>query len=153
LLYPGAPPKCSDGRKDMLPVSTKKAIKILCQDEDGFFLMVEGSQIDWAAHDHKTDYIVEEMLDFDHAIGVALAYAKQDGNTLLIVTADHETGGMGINGGDFKKRLVEAAYTTGSHTGDMVPVFAYGPGAELFQGIYDNTEIFQKMMKAYGFEQ
>ncbi len=82
LLYPGAPPGCSDGRKDMLPVSTKKAIKILCQDADGFFLMVEGSQIDWAAHDHKTDYIVEEVLDFDHAIGVALAYAKQDGNTL-----------------------------------------------------------------------
>jgi len=151
LLYPGSPPKYSEGRKDMLPISVQKSLEILKQDEDGFFLMVEGSQIDWAAHDHSTDTIVEELLDFDRAVGLALSYALEDGNTLVIVTADHETGGMTLTGGDLKNGRVEASYTTGGHTAVMVPVFAYGPGAEQFQGIYDNTEIFHKMMKAFGF--
>jgi alkaline phosphatase len=151
LLYDNKPPKYTDGRDDMLPVSTAKAIKLLNQDQKGFFLMVEGSQIDWGGHDNDTDYIIEEMLDFDRAIGKALEFAKKDGNTLLIVTADHETGGMGLNGGNIQNREVLANYTTSHHTAVMVPVFAFGPGAENFRGIYENTELFHKMMDAFGF--
>jgi alkaline phosphatase len=139
-------------RGDMLPEATQTAINILSGNEEGFFLMVEGSQIDWAGHANNTGYIIIEMLDFDRAVGKALDFAEKDGNTLVIITADHETGGMGINDGDFTEGNVNAGYTTRSHTGVMVPVFAYGPGSEEFRGIYENTDIFYKMVKAFGFE-
>lgn len=139
-------------RGDMLPDATQSAINILSKNKKGFFLMVEGSQIDWACHANITEYIIAEMLDFDRAIGRALDFAEKDGNTLVIITADHETGGMGINGGNFKDGTVDAGYTTGSHTGVMVPVFAYGPGSEHFRGIYENYDIFYKIMTAFGFE-
>jgi len=151
LLYEDAPPKYSEGRGDMLHDASVKAIELLNQNEDGFFLMIEGSQIDWGGHDNDTEYIIDEMLDFDRTIGKVIEFAKKDGNTLVIITADHETGGMGINDGDLEKGKVKAGYTTGGHTGVMVPVFAYGPGSENFRGIYENTGIFYKMMEAFGF--
>jgi len=88
-----------------------------------------------------------EMIDFDKAIGNALTFAKNYGNTLIIVTADHETGGMAITGGDYNQGKVAALFPTINHTGLMVPVFAYGPGAELFQGFQQNTDLFKKMMQ------
>ena len=151
LIYKGSPPKFSEGRGDMLPQSTIKTIEVLNRDPDGFFLMIEGSQIDWGGHKKNTEYIVDEMLDFDRAVGEVLKFAEADGNTLVIVTADHETGGMTINKGDIKKGEIKAEYTTNGHTGVMVPVFAYGPGSEDFSGIYENTDIFHKMKKAFGF--
>jgi alkaline phosphatase len=135
----------------MLPLSTVKTIEILKKNTNGFFLMIEGSQIDWGGHKRNTTYIVNEMLDFDRTVGKVLEFAKADGNTLVIVTADHETGGMSINKGDIEKGEVKAEYTSFGHTGVMVPVFAFGPGAEDFCGIYENTEIFYKMVKAFGF--
>jgi len=125
---------------------------MLEQQDNGFFLMIEGSQIDWGGHDNNTDYIVEEMLDFDKTVGLVLDFAKKDGQTLVIVTADHETGGMGLNNGNIQTGEVQAGYTSTSHTGIMVPVFAFGPGSDDFRGIYENTGIFYKMMKAFGFE-
>jgi alkaline phosphatase len=144
----GHNPEISNGRGDMLPVSTKKAIEILSKNENGFFLMVEGSQIDWGGHDNDINYIITETIDFDEAVAKALEFAKNDGETLLIVTADHETGGLTIIDGDMKSRTIEASFSTEHHTSVMVPVFAYGPGAEEFGGIYENTEIFYKIKKA-----
>jgi alkaline phosphatase len=141
-----------EGRSDMLPASTRTAMRILDNNPEGFFLMVEGSQIDWAGHGHNTYYIMTEVVDFDLAVREAFNFADRNGETLVLVTADHETGGMSILGGNFEKGMVQAKYTTGGHTGIMVPMLAYGPGAELFSGIYDNTEIFDKMMYLYGFE-
>lgn len=132
-------------RGNMLPVATETAINILDNNQKGFFLMVEGSQIDWGGHAGSTIYIVEDMLDFDKAVGKALDFAAENGETLVIVTSDHETGGMALTGGDFEKGLVKAEYPTGGHTGIMVPVFAYGPGAEYFTGIMDNTDLYKKM--------
>jgi len=103
------------------------------------------------AHDNDTEFVVEEMLDFDQTIGEVLEFAKEDGNTLVIVTADHETGGMGLNNGDVASGKLKGKFTSGGHTGVMVPVFAYGPGSENFRGIYENTELFHKMMDAFGF--
>ncbi|WP_321373408.1 alkaline phosphatase [uncultured Draconibacterium sp.] len=131
-----------------LSEATKKAIDILKNDDDGFFLMVEGSQIDWGGHQNNTGYIVEEMLDLDKAIGEALKFAEHDGETLIIVTADHETGGLGISDGDFATGKVEGEYTTSGHSAVMVPIFAFGPGATEFQGIMENTDIFRKMYTA-----
>ena len=147
----GHNPRYSEGRGDMLPQATQTALNILDNHRKGFFLMVEGSQIDWGGHDNNTDYIVEELLDFNRACEVAMDFAKDNPSTLVIVTADHETGGMGLNGGDLGSHKVDADYTTGGHTGVMVPVFAFGPGAEKFRGIYENTEIFEKMKNLYDF--
>lgn len=150
LLYDGHPPRVSEGRNDMLPKASKIAIKLLKENSKGFFLMIEGSQIDWGGHANDMDYILEETLDFDDAVGKVLKFAQKDGHTLVIVTADHETGGLGLNGYDPQNKKIDAGFTTGHHTGTMVPVFAFGPGAEMFQGVYENTEIFFKMKKALG---
>lgn len=133
------------GRKDILPRATKKALDYF-SDKGNFFLHIEGSQIDWAGHAKDSEGIIAEMIDFDQAIGEVLEFAKKDGNTLVIITADHETGGYSILGGDDKGNI-EGAFSTDYHTGTMVPVFAYGPGAEEFTGIYENTAIFDKMLK------
>ncbi len=136
------------GRGDMLMQSTRLALKVLSRNENGFFLMVEGSQIDWGGHDNNVPYIVTEMLDFDQVIGEVLKFAAEDGETLVVVTADHETGGFAITGGSIEQGIVEGQFTTHSHTGVMVPVFAYGPGADLFTGIMENTDIFNKFIEA-----
>ena len=134
-------------RGDMLPVATETALKILSKDEEGFFLMIEGSQIDWGGHAGSTIYVVEDMLDFDQVIGQALEFAADDKETLVIITADHETGGMALTGGSIENGIVQAAFPTGDHTSVMVPVFAYGPGAQEFIGIMENTDIHAKMKK------
>lgn len=138
-------------RGEFLIESTNKALELLNQNEKGFFLMVEGSQIDWACHDNNLAYEVEEMLDFDRTVGEVLKFAEKDGHTLVIITADHETGGMSIINGNIEKGIVEAKFNTSGHSSLMVPVFTYGPGAEKFSGIYENTAIFDKMMDAFGF--
>lgn len=138
-------------RGEMLPEATEKAINVLKNNKKGFFLMVEGSMIDWGGHDNNTAYVVQETLDFDRAIGKALEFASSNKETLVIITADHETGGMTLNGGDISKGEVSARYTTGGHTAIMVPVFAYGAGADKFTGVYDNTEVFDKMIELLGF--
>lgn len=148
LLWDKHPKPKHEGRNDILPRATYLAMEKLAEDKDGFFLMVEGSQIDWGGHDNNTEYIIQEMLDFDQAIGVAVDFAERNMETLVIVTADHETGGFSINGGDLAKKAVSGKFTTGGHTAVMVPVFAFGPGAEAFSGIMDNTQLYEKMMQA-----
>lgn len=138
-------------RKMSLPLSTQTALNILDQNKKGFFIMIEGSQIDWGGHENNTIYLVKEMLDFDQAIGKALEFASKDGETLIIVTADHETGGFALVGGDMKTGMVKGAFSTGDHTGVMVPVFSYGPGADNFTGIMENTDIAKNIMKLLGF--
>jgi len=144
------PKSVLDGR-DYLPQAARMAPEFLTRRSDkGFFLMIEGAQIDWACHANKDTMAVQEMLDFDKAIGEVLRFAEQDGNTLVIVTADHETGGMALLRGADKKSL-KIKFTTDYHTPVMVPVFAYGPGAEQFNGLYDNTDIYLKMRALFRF--
>jgi alkaline phosphatase len=143
------PKKASEGRT-YLPIASKKAVNFLSKKSTkGFFMMIEGSQIDWGGHANQSDYIINEMLDFDKAIGEVLEFAKRDGNTLVIVTADHETGGYSINKGSVFGKL-ETKFTSDYHTGTLIPVYAYGPGAAQFAGIYENTAIFDKMMRLFG---
>ncbi len=141
----------SQGR-DYLPLAGTMACNYLSEKggERGFFLMIEGAQIDWGGHSNDSDYIISEMIDFDEAVGRVLDFAARDGNTLVIVTADHETGGYAINYGS-KMDSIVPAFTSDYHTADLIPVFAYGPGAGEFAGIYENTAIYGKMMRLFGF--
>lgn len=141
-------------RGDMLTKSTSKAIEVLDNaDSKGFFLMVEGSQIDWGGHQNDASYVTGEVLDMDKALAEALKFAIEDRRTLVIVTADHETGGMAILGGDANEGHVKTGFTTGDHSAVMVPVFAFGAGAQEFIGVYDNTDIFEKMYKLFKFKE
>ncbi len=152
LVFDSHGPSYLDGRGDMLPRATKKALEILSKNEKGFFLMIEGSQIDWACHDNDAQYAIEETLDFDRALGVVLEFLKENPNTLVVVTADHETGGMTIPGTQAHYKGADVMFSSHGHTAVMVPIFSYGAGAELFSGIMDNTEFFPKFIKLYGFE-
>jgi alkaline phosphatase len=148
LLNDKSMPRMTEGRQEMLLKSGEKAIEILSQNKKGFFLMIEGSQIDWGGHDNDIEYVVTELLDFDQVVGAALDFAQQDGNTLVIVTADHETGGLAILGKDIMKDPLATKFSTTHHTAVMVPVYAYGPQADKFAGIYENNTLFHKMMNA-----
>ncbi|MEE4114998.1 MAG: alkaline phosphatase [Marinilabiliaceae bacterium] len=146
-------PQISEGRGDMLSYGALKAIETLSKNRNGFFLMIEASQIDWAAHSHDTRYIIEETIDLDRTLGVVLDYARRLGNTLVIVTADHETGGMTIVKGDNNKESIVAEYSVGGHTGLAVPIYSFGPGASQFTGFLDNTEIFNRIVKVMALDE
>ena len=146
------------GRGDFLPKATELGIEFLNKDaaKSGFFMMIEGSQVDWGGHSNDADYLISELIDFDDAVGNALDFAEKDGNTLVIVTADHETGGFtlastpkkrgdGTTYSDFKE--ITGTFSTTGHSATLIPVFAYGPGSEVFSGIYENTEIFHKIFE------
>lgn len=111
------------------------------QSRKGFFLMVEAAKIDYAGHAKSLPGTVLETLSFDLAVAEALKFADKDGETLVIVTADHETGGLVLLDGDEATGRVMGVFVTNDHTPSMLPVFAYGPGAERFTGTYMNTEI------------
>lgn len=145
LLAEENPIKISEGRGEQLLESAKKAVSVLEKNAKGFFIMIEGSQIDWGGHANDKDYVTSEMIDFDKVIGWAFKYADNNPETLVVITADHETGGMALLGGDFKTGKVEAKFITSGHTGQMIPVFAYGNGASTFSGIYNNYDIFKKI--------
>lgn len=149
LLSPDGMPKYEDGRGDILATSAMKAIELLSKNDKGFFLMVEGSQIDWGAHDNDINYMVSELLDFDNTIGQVLDFAEKDGNTLVVITADHETGGLTLPGtSNILSNDSATHFSTTHHTAIMVPVYASGPGEGAFAGTYENTQFFNKMMSA-----
>lgn len=156
LLAKDAMPPVAEGRGDFLANATELAIQFLSKDNSNFFIMAEGSQVDWGGHANDEKYLVSELIDFDDTIGKALDYAEKDGNTLVIVTSDHETGGAtlapkakiaedGTKYNDYSE--IELIFSTGGHSASLIPVFAYGPGSEEFAGVYENTDIFEKILK------
>jgi len=138
-------------RGDALSRAALKAIELLSGNGQGFFLMIEGSMIDDWGHENKLDLMMDEVHDFDRAVGKVLQWAAQDGGTLVVVTADHETGGWTLLGGDIATGKVKGKFSTDGHSGVMVPVYSFGPKAETFTGIFENTDLFNKMLDAYGF--
>lgn len=138
--------------RDYLPYAAKQALQFLEKRSDkGFFIMIEGSQIDWRCHDNKAELVLSELRDFNETIQSVLDFAQKRGNTLVIVTGDHETGGMAINPGSRMNKL-KIEFTTNGHTAALIPIFAYGPGSHLFFGIYENTDIYKKMRQAFNFD-
>ena len=156
LLAETKMPKMEEGRGDFLSEATELGIEFLSKDNSGFFLMSEGSQIDWGGHSNDAPYLISELIDFDNVIGKVLDFAEKDGNTLVVVTSDHETGGFTLAAKKKKKedgseysdyREIGPTFSTGGHSAALIPVFAYGPGAEEFVGVYENNEIFEKILK------
>lgn len=136
-----------EGHVEQLSIATKNGLSFLNNKKKSFFLMTEGAKIDSYSHENDITGVINESISFDKAITEALKFADADKNTLVIITADHETGGLTIPQGNMLKHEIEADFTTHDHTGVMVPIFAYGPMSQEFQGIYDNNEIFHKIIK------
>ncbi|MEE8391275.1 MAG: alkaline phosphatase [Anaerolineae bacterium] len=139
---------------------TQKAIDILSQDPDGFFLMVEGGQIDWACHANDAANAIADTIGFDEAVAAAQTYAANAGNVQIIVTADHETGAIsvsltssGLPGEDGPFYMPDGTpfyvnWATGGHTGGDVPTTAQGPWSSLLDGTYENTHVHDVMRQA-----
>lgn len=137
------------GRGDFLSRSLTKSIGVLKKNKAGFFIMAEGAQIDYGGHSNEMGYVAREMVDFDKAIGEAMRFADENGETLIVVTADHETGGLSLLDGDIQKGYIDSNFSSNDHSAVMVPVFAYGPHSQDFRGVYQNTAIFDKIMKIF----
>lgn len=137
-------------RGDLLAKASLKGIDLLNQNKNGFFMMIEGSQLDDYGHFNQLDMLMQETLDFDQTIGAVMKWAAADGQTLVVVTADHQTGGPTVLGGDYHTGTVQVNFSTRDHSGTMVPVYAFGPGSENFTGFMDNTEIFWKIKRLLG---
>ena len=139
---------------------TETAVKVLSRDPEGFFLVVESGQIDWASHGNAAYNAIQDTLALDEAVQVGLDYAEDHPNSLLIVTADHETGGMSVHSQPTGKPeedgpftgpddfVFYVTWTTDTHTDMDVPVSAQGPGAALLAGRHENTQVFPAVMTA-----
>jgi alkaline phosphatase len=147
-----------------LPEMAKKAIRTLSEDNEGFFLLVEEEAMDEMSHEHNAELMLEAGKQFDEAVEVALTYAEEHPDTLVITTADHETGGLVVEGpsslgrdrpdmqGPFRvanadDRWFSVHWTTEAHTPAAVPVTAGGPGAEDLSGTYEITHLYDVMAR------
>lgn len=129
------------GELPHLSEMTRMAITLLAPSPHGFFLMVEGGRIDHAGHSNDIERLVREVTELSVAVGVASAWAAGRTDTLIIVTADHETGGMEVILSRGKGNAPEVTWATSGHTERNAPIYAVGPGALNFAGIHDNTEL------------
>lgn len=136
----------NENRGDFLPSTTQLAIDYLAKrSTKGFFLMVEGARIDKSAHSNDYQAVVREVLDFDKAVEAAVRFAEKDGNTLVIISADHETGALALRDGNIGEGSMKAVFVSKGHTPIMVPLFAYGPQSRLFSGVQENSDVSNKI--------
>ena len=147
---------------------TRKAIEVLSEDPDGFFLLVEEEGMDSMGHVRNATLMLEAGRALDRSVKVARDFAEDDGDTLLIVAGDHECCGLsverpdeggGAEGGDDGPFPVANSdgefvldYSTSDHTAVDVPLTAMGPGAERLEGIYENTFIYRAMVRSMGLD-
>ncbi|MGX8682820.1 MAG: alkaline phosphatase [Bacteroidales bacterium] len=143
-------PNIQQGRGDMFPASVETALNILQNNAKGFFLMVGDMYVDRASHNGRIELLCDETIDLDRAVGKTLDFAEKDGNTLVLVVGSPEASGMSLVDGNIAEGKVEAKWSMpgmANHSGTQVPMFAYGPGAEEFTGVWENTDLFTKMRK------
>lgn len=155
LLADESMPAKIEGRGEFLTEATTNALSYFSNNESPFFMMIEESYIDWGGHDTNKEMLISEVEEMDKTLGLVLDFVKKNPNTLLVVTADHETGGVSLGKyltkdpktGRMKEdpTQTEVYFDTDQHTAELIPVFAKGVGAENFQGIYENNEIYHKI--------
>ncbi|OCK53453.1 alkaline phosphatase [Chryseobacterium sp. CBo1] len=145
-------PQVLKGRGNLLSNVVENGLTFLKNKKKPFFMMIEAAQIDSGGHSNNVGTIVTEGIDFDRAITKAIQFADHNPGTLVVITADHETGGFSIPHGDMKTSTIEGDFTTDDHSATLIPVFSYGSGSENFTGVYENNEIFHKILKALRFK-
>ena len=144
----------AENSDDKIVSATGKALQMLSKNKKGFFLMVECPLPDHGGHSHDSSAIVDGIRQLDNAVKVALEFAQKDKHTLVLVTADHETGGLALTGKGKRTASVNTVFSTGSHTAVPVPLFAFGPHAIRFTGMKDNTEVASlcgTLLRLHGF--
>ncbi len=153
IIDPLASQRVTNGRGNWLANAFDLTLNDLKNNKKGFFMMVEASQTDGGGHSNNLEQLVTELLDFDHVVGKAMKFADENKETLVIVVGDHETGGLTLLDGDLKEGWVFGNFSTNDHTSIPSSVFAYGPHSNEFTGLFENTEIFNKILSAYGIQQ
>lgn len=139
-------PSALKGRTPTTTQMAKKAVEILERKPGGFFLMVEESQVDWEGHDKNLDGVVAEMQSLNDLVNAMLDYQAKHPDVLVILTADHETGGLHLQHDEEGSELI-SGWTTSSHTANFIPIFATGPGSEAFDAFLDNTFVGKKLIE------
>lgn len=140
----------NENRGDFLPEATQKAIEFLSnKSPNGFFLMVEGAKIDKSSHSRDFEGVVKEVLDFDRAVEKVIRFAEKDQNTLVIITADHETGELSLRDGNIAEGMVKGHFSSNKHSSIMVPLFTYGPQSYLFTGTQENSDVGTKIIELF----
>ncbi|SHM39804.1 alkaline phosphatase [Chryseobacterium polytrichastri] len=150
VIDPLASKRITDGRGNWLADAFDLTLNDLKENKKGFFMMVEASQTDGGGHSNNLEQLVTELLDFDEVVGKAMKFADENKETLVIVVGDHETGGLTLLDGSLKDGWVFGNFSTNDHTSIPASVFAYGPNSKEFTGLFENTEIFNKILQAYG---
>ncbi|PIF47769.1 alkaline phosphatase [Chryseobacterium sp. 52] len=150
VIDPLASQRITNGRGNWLADAFDLTLNDLKENKKGFFMMVEASQTDGGGHSNNLEQLVTELLDFDQVVGKAMKFADENKETLVIVVGDHETGGLTLLDGNLKEGWVFGNFSTNDHTSIPSSVFAYGPNSQEFTGLFENTEIFSKIMEAYG---
>lgn len=151
LIAKGGLKKASE-RNDFLDRAVEVSLSTLSSSDSGFFLMVESSQIDWAGHANDSAWLMDEMVELDKVINTVLNFAQNDGNTLVVITADHETGGLSLIDTNRDYNNLRFNFSSASHTAELIPVFAYGPGSINFSGLYSNHNVFSLIKDLIAFK-
>jgi alkaline phosphatase len=152
VIDPLASQRITNGRGNWLSDAFDLTLNDLKNNKNGFFMMIEASQTDGGGHSNNIEQLVTELLDFDHVVGKAMKFADENKETLVIVVGDHETGGLTLLDGSLKDGWIFGNFSTNDHTSIPSSIFAYGPNSEEFTGLFENTEIFNKIMTAYGIQ-
>lgn len=152
VIDPLASKRITDGRENWLSDAFDLTLNNLKDNKNGFFMMIEASQTDGGGHSNNMGQLVSELLDFDHVVGKAMKFADENKETLVVVVGDHETGGLTLLDGSLQDGWIFGNFSTNDHTSIPSSVFAYGPNSKEFTGLFENTEIFNKIMKAYGIQ-
>lgn len=134
-----------EGQENYLSLAWQNALRVLMRNTNGYFVIINDAHIDIAAQAHNLKMLSSEILELDKLVGEILDFIVPDKETLVVLISGYETGGMIISDGNIQEKKVNVKWSSKSHTGTLTPVFAIGPGSEQFTGIYDNTEIFQKL--------
>lgn len=152
VIDPLASQRITNGRGNWLADAFDLTLNDLKNNKNGFFMMIEASQTDGGGHSNNIEQLITELLDFDHVVGKAMKFADENKETLVIVVGDHETGGLTLLDGSLKEGWIFGNFCTNDHTSIPSSVFAYGPNSKEFTGLFENTEIFSKILGAYGIQ-
>ena len=145
LFADGGLPKVHEGRNPTTTQMAEYALNYLEKSNDGFFVMIEESQVDWGGHSNSAEYIQGEMKSLNDLVNFVLNYQEKNPNVLVVLTADHECGGVAVHDGDDGD--LDIRFTSDYHSANFVPIWATGPGAKVFDAFMDNTEIGKMLIE------